>query len=90
MQSPRPNGPPFSLSGAGFSLRMCVSFPLASYLPLPMIYLVTGGAATLPAGMWRSVRLRQRNPEDLPLAVSAALRRTPAAEVTAAGVIFVP
>lgn len=41
-----------SLQSAGFSLLMTVSFPAASYLAMPSIYLVNGAVAVLLGVLW--------------------------------------
>jgi hypothetical protein len=41
-----------SMQSMGFSLLMSVSFPAASYLPIPAIYLVTGVVSVVLAVIW--------------------------------------
>ncbi|HWI60201.1 MAG TPA: MFS transporter [Symbiobacteriaceae bacterium] len=45
-----------SMHSAGFSMMMTVTFPAASYLPIPMIYLVTGVVAFAVAVIWAARR----------------------------------
>jgi len=45
-----------SMHSAGFSMMMTVTFPLASYLPIPMIYLSTGIVAVVAAVIWMARR----------------------------------
>ncbi|HYG60617.1 MAG TPA: hypothetical protein VD902_21295, partial [Symbiobacteriaceae bacterium] len=57
-----------SLLSAGFSMLMTVSFPAASYLPIPWIYLVTGGVALLLALIWalRKGHTNEKTPQEVP------------------------
>jgi len=45
-----------SMHSAGFSMFMTITFPAASYLPIPAIYLTTGLVAVVAAVIWMARR----------------------------------